>query len=242
MNREYHQWWSERLRRNMELLVFGHAGAKVLVFPSRLGRFYEYEKLGLVHALKHKLEQGHLQLYCVDSIDAESFYCAWAHPSGRIRRHVEFEEYILNEVLPFMENKNPHECVISHGLSLGAFHAANITFRYPHLFKKLVAFSGRYDLTLNVEHFNDLFEGYYNEDIYFHTPTHFMPNMDCSWRLSHLRAMDITLVIGKEDPFLQNNEHLSAILSQKDIKHQMPVWEGRAHSGSYWRRMVGLYL
>ena len=39
MNREYHQWWSERLRRNMELLVFGHAGAKVLVFPSRLGRF-----------------------------------------------------------------------------------------------------------------------------------------------------------------------------------------------------------
>ena len=222
MNREYHQWWSERLRRNMELLVFGHAGAKVLVFPSRLGRFYEYEKLGLVHALKHKLEQGHLQLYCVDSIDAESFYCAWAHPSGRIRRHVEFEEYILNEVLPFMQSKNPHECVISHGLSLGAFHAANITFRYPHLFKKLVAFSGRYDLTLSVEHFNDLFEGYYNEDIYFHTPTHFM--------------------IGKEDPFLQNYEHLSAILSQKDIKHQMPVWEGRAHSGSYWRRMVGLYL
>ncbi|MEY3787833.1 MAG: hypothetical protein RLZ75_2040, partial [Pseudomonadota bacterium] len=48
MNREYHKWWSDRLQRDMELLVFGHAGAKVLVFPSRFGRFYEYEKLGLV--------------------------------------------------------------------------------------------------------------------------------------------------------------------------------------------------
>jgi esterase/lipase superfamily enzyme len=32
----------------MELLVFGHAGPKVLVFPTRDGRFYEYENLGLV--------------------------------------------------------------------------------------------------------------------------------------------------------------------------------------------------
>ena len=109
MNREYHKWWSDRLQRDMELLVFGHAGAKVLVFPSRLGRFYEYEKLGLVHALKHKIEQGLLQLYCIDSIDAESFYCDWAHPHGRIQRHIDYEEYILNEVLPFMDGKNQHE-------------------------------------------------------------------------------------------------------------------------------------
>ena len=88
MNREYHKWWSDRLQRDMELLVFGHAGAKVLIFPSRLGRFYEYEKLGLVNTLKHKIEQGWLQLYCIDSIDAESFYCDWAHPHGRIQRPI----------------------------------------------------------------------------------------------------------------------------------------------------------
>ncbi len=48
MNREYYQWYSYRLHRDMELLVFGHAGAKVLVFPTRCGRFYEYEEMGLV--------------------------------------------------------------------------------------------------------------------------------------------------------------------------------------------------
>lgn len=242
MNREYHKWWSDRLQRDMELLVFGHAGAKVLVFPSRFGRFYEYEKLGIVESLKYKIEQGWLQLYCIDSIDTESFYCGWAHPSGRIQRHIDYEEYILNEVLPFMQSRNPHECVISHGLSLGAFHAANLVFRYPHFFKKLVAFSGRYDLTLNVECFNDLFDGFYNENIYFHTPSHFLPNLECSWRLSKLREMDISFVIGKEDPFLQNNEQLSSILSQKGINHQLLVWDDRAHSGYYWRRMAALYI
>lgn len=242
MNREYHKWWSDRLQRDMELLVFGHAGAKVLVFPSRFGRFYEYEKLGLVATLSHKIEQGYLQLFCVDGIDIESLYCGWVHPSGRIQRHIEYEEYILNEVLPLMNRINTHECVISHGLSLGAFHAANIAFRYPHLFKKLVAFSGRYDLTLNVEFFNDLFDGFYNENIYFHTPSHFLPNLDCSWRLSKLREMDITLVIGRDDPFLKNNEQLSLILRQKNIDHQFSIWDIRAHSGYYWRRMALVYM
>lgn len=195
-----------------------------------------------VEALRHKIEQGSLQLFCVDSVDAESLYCKWAHPSRRIQRHIDFEEYILNEVLPFMQSRNSHECVISHGVSLGAFHAANIAFRHPQHFKKLIAFSGRYDLTLNIECFNDLFDGFYNNDVYFHTPIHFIPNLDCSWRLNKLREMDIKLVIGKDDPFFQNNEQLSSILSNKSISHQMLIWNERAHSGHYWRRMVSWYI
>lgn len=242
MNREYHQWWSDRLQRNMELLVFGHAGAKVLVFPTRGGRFYEYEKLGMVKALQHKIDQGWLQLYCIDSIDTESVYCWWAHPYGRIKRQISYENYILNEVLPFMQHKNQHDCVISHGLSLGAFHAANIAFRHPHLFKKLVAFSGRYDLTLQVESFKDLFDGFYNEDIYYNTPTHFLPNLNCAWRVEQLKAMDITLVIGEQDPFLGNNHQLSSILTSKGIRHQLQHWHERAHSGRYWRQMAPLFV
>lgn len=242
MNREYHKWWSPQLQRDMELLVFGHAGAKVLVFPTRRGRFYEYENMGMVKVLADKIEQGHLQLYCVDSVDAESFYCDWAHPSGRIQRHIAFEDYILNEVLPFMNGRNPHECVISHGSSLGAFHATNIVLRHPHLFKKLVAFSGRYDLTLAIESFNDLLDGFYNDDVYFHTPVHFLPNLDCNLYLSHLRNIDITFTIGNEDPFLDNNKQLSEILHQKGVNHQFIIWDGRAHCPRCWRRMAAIYI
>ena len=68
MNREYHSWWSKHLDREMELLIFGHAGARVLVFPTRGGRFYEYENLRITERLRDKIEAGHLQLYCVDSV------------------------------------------------------------------------------------------------------------------------------------------------------------------------------
>ena len=226
----------------MEFLVFGHAGAKVLVFPTRDGRFYEYEDLRIVQSIKSKIEAGHLQLVCLDSIDHETFYCFWNHPEDRIQRHIHFENYVLNEVMPFMNARNPHPCWIAHGCSLGAYHAANIAFRHPHLFKKLVVFSGRFDLTLEVEHFKNLFDGHYNDDVYFHTPTHFLPNLNCEKQLQALRKMDIIIVIGKEDPFLENNHLLNRILNQKGIRHAFYEWDGRAHKGSAWRRMAPLYL
>ncbi|WP_332368664.1 hypothetical protein [Spirosoma telluris] len=78
MQREYHKWFSPNLSRDMELLVFGHAGARVLVFPTRRGRFHEYEDLGLVNALADRIENGWLQLFCVDSVDRESVYNRYA--------------------------------------------------------------------------------------------------------------------------------------------------------------------
>jgi esterase/lipase superfamily enzyme len=242
MNREYHRWYSARLGRDMELLVHGHAGAKVLVFPTRDGRFHEYEDLRILDTLRPKIDAGQLQLYCVDSIDWETFYCRWCRPPDRVRRHLAYEEYILNEVMPLMAAKNPHPCTIAHGCSLGAFHAANIAFRHPHLFGKLAAFSGRYDLTLDVDDFRDLLSGYRDELTYFHTPVHYLPNLDCPARLAHLRRMDIVLVIGREDPFLDNNRHLSRILWDKGIRHALHEWDGRAHRGHYWRRMAPLYV
>lgn len=242
MHREYHRWFSPRLQRDMELLVFGHAGAKVLVFPTRDGRFHEYEDLRIVNSLAGKINAGQLQLWCLDSIAWESVYCFWCPPAARIARHVQYEEYILNEVLPLMSQKNDHPCTIAHGCSLGAYLAANMAFRYPQYFHKLVAFSGRYDLTMNVEVFQDLFNGYYDENVYFHMPTHFLPNLNCDWRLEHLRRMDIVMTIGAEDPFIDNNRHLSEILRAKGIGHQLHVWDGRAHRGYYWRRMAPLYV
>lgn len=242
MNREYHRWHSPRLQRDMELLVFGHAGAKVLVFPTRDGRFHEYENLRLVQSLAHKINAGQLQLWCVDSIDWESLYCFWCHPADRVRRHMLFEEYILNEVMPLMHQKNDHPCTIAHGCSLGAYHAANIAFRHPHLFQKLVAFSGRFDLTLNVESFSDRFNGYYDDNIFFHTPSHYLPGLNCEWRLGHLRRMDIVIVIGDDDPFIANNRQLSDILDGKGVRHRLHVWRGRAHRGQAWRNMAPIYV
>jgi esterase/lipase superfamily enzyme len=242
MRRDYRRWYSPRLHRDMELLIFGHAGAKVLMFPTRDGHFWEYEKLNIVASLADKVNAGQLQLYCIEGLAQETFYDSWRHPADRIRRHAAFEDYILNEVLPLMAQTNSHDCTIALGCSLGAFQAASLALRHPHLFRKLVAFSGRYDLTMKVDGFDDLFDGYYNQDIYFHTPTHFLPGLDSGWRLDKLRQMDIVLVIGRTDPFLDNNLYLSRLLGEKHVHHQLHFWDGRAHRAGAWREMAPLYL
>ncbi|MFP5076788.1 esterase family protein [Rhizobium sp. YIM 134829] len=242
MKREYHRWYSHRLHRDMELLVFGEHGAKVLMLPTRDGRFFEYEERGIVASLQHKVEAGHLQLYCLDGIAQESFYDRGKHPADRIRRHAAYEEYILNEVLPLMAAKNPFGATIIQGCSLGAFQAASLFFRHPHLFDKLVAFSGRYDLNMRVEDFDDLFDGHYDDEIYYRTPSHFLPGMASEDSLNTLRRRDIVMTIGRDDPFLGNNLALSHLLAAKGIPHRLHLWDGRAHRASAWRKMAALYV
>ncbi|WP_404711883.1 esterase family protein [Sphingomonas sp. MMS24-J13] len=242
MKRDYRRWYSPRLHRDMELLIFGHAGAKVLMFPTRDGRFWEYETLRVVESLADKIEAGHLQLYCIEGLAQHSFYNRTIHPADRIGLHGALEDYILHEVMPLMAQTNAHDCTIAMGCSLGAFQAASITFRHPHLFRKLVAFSGRYDLTTNVECFGDLFDGFYNDDIFYHTPPHFLPGLSDPGQLDMLRQIDIVLTVGDADPFLDNNLHLSRLLDAKGISHRLHIWDGRAHRARAWRKMAALYI
>ena len=242
MERQYHCWHSPPLQREMQMLVFGHAGMRVLVFPTRVGRFYDYENWGLVAALRHPIENGLLQLYCVDSVDADSFYCDWRRPADRILCHDQYESYLLDEVLPFSERLNPHSALAAHGCSFGAYHAVNIAFRHPQRFAKVVALSGRYDLTKPTGSFRDLFDGYYDERIYFHNPSHYLPNLADAALLKELRRMDITLAIGEEDAFFENNVHFHHALREKGIDHAFYVWSGEAHRPRCWRQMTALYL
>lgn len=213
----------------MELLSFGESGANVLVFPTRMGRFFDYENWGLVESLRWKIENGFLRLLCLDSIDEESFYCDWNHPEDRVKRHAEYENYILHEVIPMGLDSNPDISLISHGCSLGAFHAVNLAFRHPELFCKVVALSGRYDLSNDTGSHRNLFDGHYDEDIYYHTPLHFLPNITDQTLLRHLREMEIVLAVGEQDAFLENNFKLSDILNGLGASHELHIWSEEAH-------------
>ena len=65
MTRDHHKWFSRSLNRDMELLAFGHAGPPVIVFPTSMGAYFEYEDRGMITALADKLEHGKLRLFCV---------------------------------------------------------------------------------------------------------------------------------------------------------------------------------
>ncbi|RKR83676.1 esterase/lipase superfamily enzyme [Mucilaginibacter gracilis] len=242
MNREYHKWYSNGLKKDMELLVFGHGGRAILFFPTRMARFFDYENWGIIEALHQRIENGELQLFCVDSVDSESFYNKNTTPANRINRHLEYEQYILNEVIPFMRSKNSDGYLEVAGCSMGAYHAANLALKHPQLFKRVVCLSGRYDLTQNIQDFSDLFDAYHNEDIYFNMPQQFLANITDSVQLNTLRKMEIILAIGETDPFIGSNQYLNQLLISKNIPAQFYVWNGFAHRPKYWRQMVNLYL
>jgi esterase/lipase superfamily enzyme len=242
MKREYHRWFSPRLGRDMELLAFGHSGAAALVFPTREGRFFDYENWGLVDAAKEQIESGLLQLFCVDSVDSEALYCRCRPPKERITRARSYERYILDEVVPLVRSKDPTAPLAAHGCSIGAYHAVSIAFRHPDYFRKVVGLSGRYDLTRQMGEFPDLFDGYYDEDIYFHTPSHFIPSLTDPCLLDKLRTLDITFAVGEADSFCDNTRRLSGALWEKGVPNRLHVWSGEAHRAREWRRMVKAYL
>lgn len=242
VNREHHQWFSPYLQRDMELLIFGHSGDPVLFFPTRTARFYDYEDWGVIDALEDKISNGLIQVYCVDSVDDESFYCKTISPAERILRHNKFENYMLYEVMPFAKQRNNNARFISAGCSLGAYHAVNIAFRHPQLFKKVIGMSGRYDLTHKMNFFEDLFEGYWDENIYFNMPGQYIPNMYCENQIAALRKLEIILVIGIEDAFLENNLELSKSLTHKDIRNTVYYQEGEAHKACYWGALLNRYI
>lgn len=242
MKREYHKWYSRNLEKEMELLIFGHSGAKVLFFPPRMGRYFDYENWNIIAALKTKIENGDLQVFCVDSVDLESFYNSFEHPGYRIYRHIQYENYVLNEVLPLANLINQNPNIISAGCSLGAYHAVNVAMRHPHLFCKVVGMSGRYDLTKSNGYFQDLLSGYHNDFVYFNMPNQFLKNLEEQQLIQQLDKMDIILAVGKEDRFLESNHELSGILNEKRISHQLIEWDGEAHQCRYWRKMVQLYF
>ncbi|MCS7038616.1 MAG: alpha/beta hydrolase-fold protein [Caldilineales bacterium] len=234
MKREYHRWYSPSLGRDMEMLVFGHAGARLLVFPTSKGRFYEWEDRGMMEVMADPIERGWLQVFCVDSVDEESWYARWKWPGDRAWRHEQYDRYLANEVVPFTQ-QNPNPFLIVTGASFGAYHAVNFSFRYPELVGRVLAMNGVYDI-------REWLDGHYDDNVYFHNPVDFIANEHDPNRLAAMRRMDIILTTSEDEPRRGDTERFSQLLWNKGIWHALRIWKGWAHDWPWWKEMIRLYL
>ncbi len=235
MHREHHQWYSPSLGREMEMLVHGHGGARVLAFPTSMGRYHEWQDFGLVGAMREHVENGWIQIFCVDSVDSESWYAKYKHPHDRAVRHEQYDSYLVNEALPFTASRNGNPFVIAAGASFGAYHAMCFAFRHPGIVNRVVGMSGLYDV-------KTLTDGYSDDAVYFSNPSDFIQNETDWGRLEAMRGMDTILAIGKDDGGRANNERLSASLASRGIPHRLRLWDGWAHDWPYWGDMFRLYV
>ncbi|MDB4879059.1 MAG: uncharacterized protein JWL60_505 [Gemmatimonadetes bacterium] len=219
----------------MSLLQFGHGGSRVVVFPSSMGKFHEWEDRGMIGALAPMIEQGWFTLWCLDSVDEESWYAKWKRPGDRAIRHAQYDAYVRDEVLPLTERPAGPTFLATAGASFGAYHAMSFGLRYPHQVGRVIGLSGLYDI-------REQTGGWSDETVYFHNPADFVPGENDPGRLAAMRAMDIIIAIGRDDPMRPGNEEFSRRLNEKGIWHALRIWDGWAHDWPFWTGMIQRYI
>ncbi len=241
MNIEYHKWWSNSLRQDMGLKIYGEAGKPAVVFPCQGGRFYEYEDFGMVAACAQFIESGQLHLYTVDSVDNQSWINWGAHPADRARRHEDYDRYIIQEVIPFIRERvgDKEQKCLATGNSMGAYHSANFFFRHPDIFDTLIAISGVYQLRMFIGDYTD-------EKVYLNSPLYYLPDLDDPWYLDQYRQSKIVVCTGQgawEEPILADTLALKRILEEKGIPCWIDLWGYDVnHDWPWWRKMVPYFL
>jgi esterase/lipase superfamily enzyme len=234
MQREYHKWHSNTLNREMELLIFGHGGARVVVIPTQSGRFYDWEDRGMIEALRKHIESGWIQLYCIDSVDPESWDNTAIPPRDRATRHLQYQDYVLNEVVPFTAKNNPEPYIMCMGASFGAYHSVSLALKHPEVFNRVIAMSGIYDI-------HPWTDGYEDELVLQGDPLRYIHTIP-DGQIEALKNVDLIITIGNEDPAFGENKEFSASLWNRGVWHAFRVWDGYAHDWPIWHEMVLHYI
>ncbi|KAB2879439.1 esterase family protein [bacterium] len=230
-------WYSERLNRQMDFQHFGHAGAPIIVFPTTLGNHYEFSDRNMIDPIVWKIEQGLIQVFCVNSINNESWYNNQIHPHEKVKRHVSYEEYLIQEFFPYVRQKTGTEYLVLFGCSFGGFHAINFTLRHPELVDKAISLSGSFTI-------EGFLNGYYDDLCYYNNPAHYMQNMRDPYYIDRYNhSTELSLVTSDWDVCRDRNEYFHKLLTDKGIRHNYYFWDGHVnHDWPSWQRMIGHYL
>ncbi len=239
MHRNIDGWHSPSLDKHMDVVIYGHYGFALLLLPTAAADFLEYERFQLIDSISDFINRGKVKVFSINSINAESWLHPTMMPHHKAIRHQQFNHYVFTEVIPYIRFHTSHETpIIVAGASLGALHAANLFFHRPDLINGVIAMSGVYDLSTYTK-------GFWNEDVYFNSPIHYLGNLDNHDILQQMRASPhIHLLSGSgeyEDP--DASRALSALLGQKSIPHELDIWGGdMRHDWPTWRAMLPHYL
>jgi esterase/lipase superfamily enzyme len=236
--REIQKWWSPNLDKEMEIVIYGYKGYALLLFPTAAADFLEYERFHLIDSIGDFLARGEIKVFCINSINNESWLNHHMHPADKATRHQQYNQYVTEEVVPLIKTHCKGKVpILLAGASLGAFHSANTFFRKPDLFTGLIAMSGSYD----IKAYSD---GYYDDNCYFNSPVDYLPNLTDKKILSKFKKKQIIISSGQGDyEAPEESQRLSDILKSKGIEHWLDLWGyDIVHDWPTWRQMLPYYL
>lgn len=242
MRREQHHIYSPAIGAHGSVIIHGHYGRPVLVFPSQQGAAHDYENNGMVGMLAPLIDQGRVKLYCVDSFDKGSWDAEDVPLEERARRHGGFESWIIDQVVPLIHADcgGPAEMIVT-GCSFGAYHAANFCLKRADLFPVAICLSGVYDVSM-------LGWGDRGHEVYFNNPMDYMAHMGGDHLEWLRRQANLILVAGQgqwEDTTgaLESTKRFGGLLAEKGIRHELDIWGYDVpHDWPSWRAQIAHHL
>ncbi|HEY8690395.1 MAG TPA: alpha/beta hydrolase-fold protein [Chitinophagaceae bacterium] len=239
MKRELTSWYSPSLAREMPVAVYGDYGFALLLVPTAAADYLEYERFQLIDSLKDFIDGGKVKVFSINSINNESWLNNDMIPEHKAIRHNQFNNYVFDEVIPFIKNNTSNETeIIISGASFGALHSMNLFLKRPDLINGTIAMSGVYDLS-------EYTKGFWDEQVYFNSPQHHLSNLNDENILNTIRRSNhIHILSGSgayEDP--DAARRFAGILDSKGINYELDIWEeDMKHDWPTWRAMLPHYL
>jgi esterase/lipase superfamily enzyme len=244
MHIEEHRWYSPQLGQEMILKVYGHWGIPLVVFPCSRGRYFDFEGMGMIAAISGRIDRGEVKLFCIDSVDEQSWYNFSVSPSERNARHESYDCYVAQEVIPFVRDhcQNPLIRPFAAGCSMGAYHAVNTFFKHPDLFGGTIALSGLYRL--------DRKEFQISTDqipaVYFNSPLTYLPGLSDHHYLDCCRDGRIIVCVGQgawENEAIEDTRDLDTVLRTKNIPAWVDFWGyDVSHDWPWWFKQLNYFL
>ena len=228
-------WHSKYLRRNMTVKIYGKGGVPFLIFPTQDARSDNFENFGMIDTLRDFIDGGRIKLYCVDTVDQETWSNVYSDKVWRAERQEAYYSYIIEEVLPIIGG-----LPVAAGCSLGGLHAAIVFLRRPELFAGMLSLSGVYDAKF-------FFDGWLNPVLYDNSPTDFLANMPPNQPYIELyNAKKIILCVGQgrwEEEGLRTTAIMRELFNAKKIRAQTDFWGFDVdHDWLWWKRQMIYFL
>lgn len=239
MERQLSSWYSPRLHKEMPIAVYGYYGFALLLVPTAAADYLEYERFQFIESIRGFIDAGKLKVFSINSINNESWLNNDMDPRHKSIRHQQFNSYVYEEVIPFIRTHTSQETpIIICGASFGALHSMNLFLKRPDLIQGVLALSGVYDLT-------EYTKGYFDDDVYFNSPQHYLPNLTDHSILEQIRqSRHIHIFSGSgpyEDP--EGSRRFAGILYNKGITYELDIWGPEwKHDWDTWRVVMPHYL
>lgn len=244
MRREQHELRLDDHDHGLSVIVYGHHGRPVIVFPSEAGRAFDFENNQMVGAVGDLIDAGRAKLYCVDSLDAYTWSDTSAPIDARAHRHGLYTGWLANRLVPFIRAESGNESEpMAVGCSLGAYHAVQFAMQRADLVPVAIGFSGNYDVS-TWRAWGDL-----GDATYFANPSDYVTNLHGDHLTWLQERLSLVLVCGQgawethPTGALPSSKAMAAALQNKGIRCELDLWgHDVSHDWPWWRRQLAHHL